>query len=395
MDADCVRITCRGRSARISIDVSRRRLVTVKDVFNVCDGLAQVVGKLRAEDASMNVWLDRFDLSQNGLGNDALTALAKALLHHHAGVPRVLLLWQNCISDATPLLELFAAGRLQQLHLSGNMLSGKATVSLAVAAVLAKRSDGTLAYPFVYKQRKTPLWLRLENQRGVGCCKHGGFLDAIEAVLQPAGIEAQDAICFVQGNCLCCPELCCCRAIVPAVHLTYLNVSQLRGRARRELPLPVGTTKTRKWQTVRRSPGVGAGGVTPGGGRRAVEQTAREGGWGVPGWLQPLPPPGLESCHPGGHRSSEPWPARQSRQDLVPHAVLPAVAESFGGPMADSGDGFRAVTCDYAGECAACMSVRLGDVVVAGSVTDYEGYVFALDPFNDKSGYVPVSALSA
>ena len=63
--------------------------------------------------------------------------------------------------------------------------------------------------------------------------------------------------------------------------------------------------------------------------------------------------------------------------------------------MADSGDGFRAVTRDYAGECAACMSVRIGDFVVTGSVTDYEGYVFALDPFNDKSGYVPVSALSA
>ena len=72
----------------------------------------------------------------------------------------------------------------------------------------------------------------------------------------------------------------------------------------------------------------------------------------------------------------------------------PAVAEAFGGHIADSGEGFRAVTRDYAAECAVCMSVRIGDVVVAGSATDYEGYVFVMDPFNDKSGYIPVYALS-
>ena len=61
MDGYCVRIIRRASSVRISIDVSRRGLVTVKDISNVCDVLAQVVGKLRAEDAGMNVWLERFD----------------------------------------------------------------------------------------------------------------------------------------------------------------------------------------------------------------------------------------------------------------------------------------------------------------------------------------------
>ena len=79
MNADCLRVARRGRSARISIDVSHRLLVTSKDVSNVCDGLAQVVDKLLAEDAGMDIRLDRFDLSQNGIGNCALAALTKAL----------------------------------------------------------------------------------------------------------------------------------------------------------------------------------------------------------------------------------------------------------------------------------------------------------------------------
>ena len=57
----------------------------------------------------------------------------------------------------------------------------------------------------------------------------GRFLEEIEAGLQLAGVKAKEAICFVQGNCPCWPELCCCRAAVSAVHLTYLNISQLRG----------------------------------------------------------------------------------------------------------------------------------------------------------------------
>ena len=41
------------------------------------------------------------------------------------------------------------------------------------------------------------------------------------------------------------------------------------------------------------------------------------------------------------------------------------------------------------------MSVKIGDMVVVGPATDYEGYIFALDTFKDKSGYIPVSVLSA
>ena len=53
------------------------------------------------------------------------------------------------------------------------------------------------------------------------------------------------------------------------------------------------------------------------------------------------------------------------------------------------------VTCDYVAEGSLCMSVKIGDMVVIGFVTDYKGYIFALDTFKDKSGYIPVSALSA
>ena len=401
MDADCVRITRHGRSARISIDVSGRRLMTAQDVLKVCDGLAQVMSELRTEDPGVNVSLDRLDFSQNALGNTAVATLTTALLQQHAGVPRVLLLWQNCISDAEPLQLLFATGHMHQLHLSGNKLPEKAMVSLVVAAVMARQLDGTLAYPFVHKQRKVPLWLRMENQRTVDAWNHGRFLDETVTGLQPAGFKAKDVICFVQGNCRCCPELCCCRATVPAVHLTYLNMPQLHGFPRpcwRTVAPPGVATNTPKCPTVRRPPGVRAGGDvdSTGGGRRKVEQTACGGGGrGLPDWLKPLPPPGLEPCRLGCCRWGESWPGRQSRQELLPHDAPPAVVEASAADFANNGNDFRAVTCDYVAEGSLCMSVKIGDMVVIGSATDYEGYIFALDTFKDKSGYIPVSALSA
>ena len=133
-----------------------------------------------------------------------------------------------------------------------------------------------------------------------------------------------------------------------------------------------------------------------GGGRRKVKQTACGGGSrGLPDWLQPLPPPGLEPCRLGCCRWGEPWPGRQSRQELLPHDAPPAVVEASAAHSANSGNDFRAVTCDYADEGSLCMSVKVGDMVVIGSATDYKGYIFALDTFKDKSGYIPVSVLSA
>ena len=73
----------------------------------------------------------------------------------------------------------------------------------------------------------------------------------------------------------------------------------------------------------------------------------------------------------------------------------PAVVEASAADFANNGNDFRAVTCDYAAEGSLRMSVKIRDMVVIGSATDYEGYIFALDTFKDKSGYIPVSALSA
>ena len=38
------------------------------------------------------------------------------------------------------------------------------------------------------------------------------------------------------------------------------------------------------------------------------------------------------------------------------------------------------------------MSVNIGDMVVICSAMDYQGYIFAVNTFKDKSGYIPVSA---
>ena len=133
-----------------------------------------------------------------------------------------------------------------------------------------------------------------------------------------------------------------------------------------------------------------------GGGHRKVEQTAcGGGGHGLRDWLQPLPPPGLEPCRLGCCRWGESWPGRQSRQELLPHDAPPAVVEASAADFANNSNDCRAVTCDYAAEGSLCMSVKIGDMVVIGAATVYEGYIFALHTFNDKSGYIPVSALSA
>ena len=41
------------------------------------------------------------------------------------------------------------------------------------------------------------------------------------------------------------------------------------------------------------------------------------------------------------------------------------------------------------------MSAKVGVTLVIGSATDYEGYIFALDTCNNKSGYISVSVVSA
>ena len=392
MDADCVRVVRCNMSVTIFVDVSGRRLATAKDVSNVCDGLANVMMELRTEDPGMNIWLDRLDLSQNALGNAAIAALTKALLHQH--VPRVLLLWQNCISDAAPLRHLFATGYLQQLHLSGNKLPEKEIVSLVTAAVAAKQFDGTFVYPFIHKQRKTPLWLRLENQRTMDSRKnHDRVLENIDAGLRAVGLKTKDAICFVQGTCLCCPELCCCRTIIPAVHLTYLKGKQLHGH---RLPCSrtavLGgqvshagnagdATNAPKCPTVRRSPALCVGVAALPAYCKEVKQPAHR----IPDWLQPSPPPGLERYRFGCCRSSEPWLDHNS--DMVTEASAVCIAAN--------GSDFRIVTNDYTAEDSRCMSVKIGDVVVPGATTDFEGYIFALDTLNDRSGYIPLSVFSA
>ena len=55
----------------------------------------------------------------------------------------------------------------------------------------------------------------------------------------------------------------------------------------------------------------------------------------------------------------------------------------------------RAVTCDYATERSLCMPVKIGDILFIGSATDYEGYIFVVDTFKHKSGYISVSVVLA
>ena len=140
-------------------------------------------------------------------------------------------------------------------------------------------------------------------------------------------------------------------------------------------------TNAPKCPTVRRLSALRAGVAASPAYRREVKQPAR----GIPDWLQPSPPPGLERYRFGCCRSGEPW--LDHNPDMVTEASAVCIAAN--------GSDFQIVTNDYTAEDSRCMSVKIGDVVVPGATTDFEGYIFALDTFNDRSGYIPVSVLSA
>ena len=120
--------------------------------------------------------LDVVDFSCNRIGDHGLAALADILLEQP---PRVLRLFNNLISDASPIEQLLVKGGLREAHLSNNKLQIDAAVRLVLAAVLATDEHGQCLFPTRGAQ---PLWLRVENSKDIVAMRQLCFSTAPEAV---------------------------------------------------------------------------------------------------------------------------------------------------------------------------------------------------------------------
>ncbi len=183
-----------------------------------CEWFRSYQASLRTRGVA-KVTLDVVDLSRYRIGNRGLALLAELLLEHR---PRCLKLFNNQISDATPVENLLSAG-LRELHLSNNKLGVDAAVSLVVAAAVAGDESGSYLYPLRGVQ---PLWLRMENQTPTW--PSDSFARELFRELNAA--ERPRAVCWVDGRTNCKPLSCTCAGGPRAVHLLHVGSSSLNCR---------------------------------------------------------------------------------------------------------------------------------------------------------------------
>ncbi len=128
-----------------------------------CAHLERWCAWFRAQRALLQKWgaaavaLDTVDLSCNEIGDRGLAVLVDLLVELS---PKVLRLFRNRISDASPVERLLAKGCLRELHLSNSRVPVSVATQLVVAAACAVDEDGASRYPIGDVE---PLWLRLEN----------------------------------------------------------------------------------------------------------------------------------------------------------------------------------------------------------------------------------------
>ncbi len=159
------------------------------------------------------------DMSKNDLTDQDLKKLARTVLSICPRV-RVLMLFGNLLSEPAPFVAAIHRGHLRELHLSGNLFTESAVGEIIVAAATAKTADGNWAFP---ASGDTPLWLRLENQRG----RQGGTIPA-ESLrsISNAGRDPRRIICNLDGSSRtswCKPNWCTCLRTQPAIHICYFD----------------------------------------------------------------------------------------------------------------------------------------------------------------------------
>ncbi len=191
-----------------------------------CAHLERWCAWFRAQRALLQKWgaaavaLDTVDLSCNEIGDRGLAVLVDLLVELS---PKVLRLFRNRISDASPVERLLAKGCLRELHLSNNKVPVAVATQLVVAAACAVDENGASRYPIGDVE---PLWLRLENNF------ESQPTDSFARRLLPELCKAErsQAVCFVDGRTGCNPKRCACVGGARAVHLLHVGSSCLNSR---------------------------------------------------------------------------------------------------------------------------------------------------------------------
>ncbi len=191
-----------------------------------CAHLERWCAWFRAQRALLQKWgaaavtLDTVDLSCNEIGDRWLAVLVDLLVELS---PKVLRLFRNRISDASPVERLLAKGCLRELHLSNNNVPVAVATQLVVAAACAVDENGASRYPIGDVE---PLWLRLENNF------ESQPTDSFARRLLPELCKAErsQAVCFVDGRTGCNPKRCACVGGARAVHLLHVGSSCLNSR---------------------------------------------------------------------------------------------------------------------------------------------------------------------
>ena len=125
--------------SRLSIVLQHRRMAD-QCAIEFCEWFRKQTDLLTKRGIELHI--DTFDLSNNYIGDKGLASIASMLRAASPRFLRVLKLHHNRITDATPLLDIIASGKLAELHLSHNNLSARSIYKVLLAAVSAKHEGG-------------------------------------------------------------------------------------------------------------------------------------------------------------------------------------------------------------------------------------------------------------
>lgn len=202
---DSVKLT-RGNTLQIRLSSQG---LTDEQMCEVSDFL----DKLLESAASKNVCANSIELSENAIGNKGIIAFADVLERHDVHV-KCMKLYKNRIGDEGAFrLSDFIKNQvepMEELHLSHNLLTGLALVSLC----LAFHQHRYQAYPFRSRSMAfIPCWVRLEYN---SIANPKFCLDLLKK-------ETKIRICLAENRDLCGPWRCCHSQMqskdVPSVHL--------------------------------------------------------------------------------------------------------------------------------------------------------------------------------
>jgi len=240
-----LRVCSTGAVSQVQLEMADRSNVAER-MPEYCSWLTKQHGILTKHG---NATVRSIDFSKNGIADAGALVLMKTIAEICPAL-RVLKLYENKLMDPAPFADLLLRAHLLELHLSNNHFGEKAVSDLVVAACQARNERGDFAYPVTGGKKATPLWLRVENQRG----KLGGTLaNSAVAELARIGRPVWKAVCLLDGGTRtrwCVPAQCACLATQPAVHLTYLDLPKAKRVKAKAKKHAVATSGTNRWNTT-------------------------------------------------------------------------------------------------------------------------------------------------